>query len=474
MYSSTYSFPAGTGRKRRRQVLAGACVAAVIALAGCQSSGATEAAAKPAVTAPGVVTVTAASHVRTLSDCRALTPALCYGVRQFLTAYGIEPLLSHGIDGRGQSVVLPELVPTPTSSATTGDIRDDLAVFDGLSGLPAARLQVITRFAGARSPYLAGGEEAMDAEMVHAVAPAATIRIILLPQGTGNLPAAGALFIKALRLVPSLGGIVASTAGVGERCVTPAGAAKLNSALQYDEDRHVTVISSSGDDGAAGTSCSGAQSTPLPVRGVILPASDPLVLAVGGTTLEANHATGAYIGETAWNKPAPRLPAGAPTPPASVQAELLPRASTGGFSSLFPRPAYQDGVPGIGHTRGVPDVSADAGDTSGMAVALSLPPGNVVTPADGTSAGAPFWAGIVALADQYAGRALGFINPAIYRIGRSPAYHRAFHDITVGDNTVTYSKVTVAGYRAAPGWDPVTGWGSPDAQVLVPLLAAGG
>ena len=109
-----------------------------------------------------------------------------------------------------------------------------------------------------------------------------------------------------------------------------------------------------------------------------------------------------------------------------------------------------------------------------MAFALSLTPGNVVTPADGTSAASPFWAGIVALADQYAGRALGFINPAIYRIGRSPAYHSAFHDITTGDNTVTFPAGTVTGYRAGPGWDPVTGWGSPDAQVLVPLLAAGG
>jgi subtilase family serine protease len=471
MHVQSRSFPPGTGRGKRRQALAGACVAAVLALAGCQSGGATKAAAKPAATASGVVTVTSASRVRTLSDCSDLTPALCYGVRQFLTAYGIEPLLSRGIDGRGQSVVLLELVPSQTTGATNSDIRDDLAVFDGLFGLPAARLQVITRFAGARSPYLAGGEEAMDAEMVHAVAPAATIRIVLLPQGTGYF-SNGARWIKALRLAPSLGDIVSITAGLSERCATPAGAAKLNSALQYDEDRHVTVIASSGDNGPAGGPCSGTE--PLPVRAVNLPASDPLVLAAGGTTLEANHTTGAYIGETTWNKPAPRLPAGAPTPPPSAQAEELPRASNGGFSSLFSRPAYQDGVPGIGHMRGVPDVSADAGNTSGMAVAFSLPPGNVVTPADGTSAASPFWAGIVALADQYAGRPLGFINPAIYRIGRSPRYHSAFHDITTGSNTVTYSTRTVTGYQAAPGWDPVTGWGSPDAQVLVPLLAVGG
>ena len=78
----------------------------------------------------------------------------------------------------------------------------------------------------------------------------------------------------------------------------------------------------------------------------------------------------------------------------------------------------------------------------------------------------------MALADQDAHRDLGFVNPAIYRIARSSSYHDAFHDITTGSNiqTMPYPGGT-AGYPAGPGWDPVTGWGSPDAQVLVPLLA---
>jgi subtilase family serine protease len=93
-----------------------------------------------------------------------------------------------------------------------------------------------------------------------------------------------------------------------------------------------------------------------------------------------------------------------------------------------------------------------------------------VVPGGGTSAGAPAWAGIVALADQYAGRHLGFINPAIYEIGRSARYNRAFHDVTKGNNTVQVGSVTVK-VGSGPGWDPVTGWGSPNAQVLIPLLA---
>jgi subtilase family serine protease len=79
--------------------------------------------------------------------------------------------------------------------------------------------------------------------------------------------------------------------------------------------------------------------------------------------------------------------------------------------------------------------------------------------------------GVAALADQDAHRQLGFLNPALYRIGHSTLYHGAFHDVTEGNNTVTLpSGKRINGYSARPGWDPVTGWGSPNAQVLVPLL----
>ena len=87
------------------------------------------------------------------------------------------------------------------------------------------------------------------------------------------------------------------------------------------------------------------------------------------------------------------------------------------------------------------------------------------------SAISPAQKGAAALADQLAHRHLGFINPAIYRIARSPLYHAAFRDTTTGDNTFAFPPTTITGYPAGPGWDPVTGWGTPDARVLVPLLA---
>jgi subtilase family serine protease len=119
----------------------------------------------------------------------------------------------------------------------------------------------------------------------------------------------------------------------------------------------------------------------------------------------------------------------------------------------------------------VPDVSADASPHTGMAIVLSDGTTSTVRNSGGTSASAPIWAALIALADQYAGRHLGFVNPAIYQIATSPSYHQAFHDITEGNNTVQFPPATITGYQAAPGWDPVTGLGSPDAQVFIPLLA---
>ncbi len=436
--------------------LAVAAACAVLAgAAGCSSAGA----------GPGAFPVAAATRSQVAatppaSDCRTLAKPTCYAPRQFRVAYGIQPLLARGFDGRGQTVVLPEIAPAAGAAGVT-DVRQDLSRFDSVFSLPTARLRIITRFAAGAAPYLAAGEEAGDAEIVHAIAPAAAIDVILLPAALPRWPVAriGAAYAAALRMAPALGGVVSLSAGLGEQCFSAATTAVIHSALAYDQKRHVTVTVSSGDFGAAiSPPCPGATS-PVPPKGVDYPASDPLVLAVGGTSLDANHQTGAYLRETVWNRPI--SPAAGPN-----------WASGGGFSGRFRRPAYQAGLPGIGTSRGVPDVAADADAYTGIALVGVAADGQyVISPGAGTSAGAPFWAGLVAIANQYAHRDLGFINTSLYRIARSASYHAAFHDVTTGDNTVRFGTVTVTGYRAAPGWDPVTGWGSPDAQVLVPLLA---
>jgi subtilase family serine protease len=393
-----------------------------------------------------------------LADC--LTASRCNAPSQFRAAYGIQPLLNAGIDGRGQTVVLPEFAETaPASPPKVTDIRQDLADFDSRFGLPPAQIQVTTTLAGSSaSSWLAGVEEVVDTEMIHAVAPEATIRELLVAQADVNTPAKdAATFAAQVQIAASNADVISLSGGYGEHFDTPAEVATVNSALEYSAARHVTFVASSGDGGAI--SDLGTFGSSVPIKEVSLPASDPLVLAVGATSLTANPVTGAYVSETALN-----------TLPQLVDGHS--EGSGGGFSNLFTRPAYQDGVPGIGAMRGVPDVAGDGSASTGLAFAFAAQGGAyALLPEGGTSASAPFWAGLIALADQEAGHPLGDVNPAIYQIARGPLYDKAFHDVTTGNNTVVVNGSTINGYQAAPGWDPVTGWGTPDAQVLVPLLA---
>ena len=167
-----------------------------------------------------------------------------------------------------------------------------------------------------------------------------------------------------------------------------------------------------------------------------LPASDPLVLGVGGTTLSANPKTGAYIGETAWTD------------------------GGGGFSHLYAQPVYQDGVPGIAKTRGVPDVAGDADEAGGMARVDVYGDVAGLESDAGTSDSAPQRGGPVALADQYAHHDLGSVNPAIYSIARSSSYHTAF---------TTLRPVSTAIRPLADGTRQRAGE-PPNAQALIPLL----
>jgi subtilase family serine protease len=392
-------------------------------------------------------------------DC--LTASQCYAPRQLETAYGVEPLLEHGIDGRSQTVVLVEDAAGAGSPPRITDIRQDVDRFDSVFDLPAAQLQVTNSLANSPSPWLATGEEVEDTEIVHAIAPAAAIREVLISNSVAESPTdASNDLAAALRLGLTQGTVISYSHSWGEQCFTTAQVAQLNSALQAAMNADVTVVNSSGDSGASTNLCPGPSRAFPGIKGVNLLDSDPLVLAAGGTSLQASHTTGAYLSETVWTTPAAQSPYG------------FSSSSGGGFSTVFHRPTYQNGVPGIGATRGVPDVAADAAPNTGMALIISDGSQNYdLSGANGTSAAAPLWAAVIALADQYAGRPLGFVNPAIYGIGSSAAYHTAFHDITTGTNTAQSPTTTVTGYEAEPGWDPDTGWGSPDAQALVPLLA---
>ena len=165
---------AATVTKRTRLLRAGTaafCVAATMTLAAACSSGGGTPQARPASTAAVTPGGTAG----------CVFAATCYTPQQLEVAYGVKPLLQRGIDGRGETVVLPELAESRLEPPQVTDLRQDLTGFDDLFHLPAARMRVVHTLAGASSPWLAFGEEVLDVELVHALAPDATLVILLLP-----------------------------------------------------------------------------------------------------------------------------------------------------------------------------------------------------------------------------------------------------------------------------------------------------
>jgi kumamolisin len=209
----------------------------------------------------------------------------------------------------------------------------------------------------------------------------------------------------------------------------------VNHALLAAASMGVTVTVAAGDDGSSDQFNDGSAHTDFP-------SSSPFVLSCGGTKLVGSGTT--ISSEVVWNELA--------------NGE---GATGGGISDLNPRPSYQSDPPvppsvNSGHHvgRGLPDVAGNADPVTGYQTLADGSPG--VT--GGTSAVAPLWAGLIALVNEGLGKNAGFFNPLLYlKIG--PA--GTLKDIQQGDN---------GAYKAKKGWDPCTGWGSPDGKALLDAL----
>lgn len=182
------------------------------------------------------------------------------------------------------------------------------------------------------------------------------------------------------------------------------------------------------------------------------PDDDPYITLVGGTTLSTTGPAGSWVSETAWN-------AGGGT------------ATSGGFSSAYPLPSWQTGI-SMTANRGS-TVMRDLPDVSMVADNISIVADNGQQyPIYGTSASAPLWASFTALVNQYAAARgyprVGFVNPAVYSLGKGASYSTYFHDIIGGNNT---NSTTANRFFAVSGYDLCTGWGSPRGQQLIQALA---
>lgn len=319
-------------------------------------------------------------------------------------AYGFDQItFGGGIvgDGAGQTIAIIDAHDAP-------NVFSDLQVFNRTFGLPdppSFRKAVQTDDAGNPPTYDEGWaqEIALDVQWAHAMAPQADILLV----------EANTAYVSDLREV------VDWTRRQPDVSVISMSYGSADAAWNTTEDVYYTTPE--GHAGVTFVAASGDFSDP------IYPALSPNVLAVGGTRLEVTEQ--GYGGESAWS------------------------GSGGGLSAFQPQPDYQLSVQQSGF-RSAPDVAYDADPQSGFSVYDSLSGGWLKI--GGTSAGAPQWAALVAIANQ--GRALAGlptldgVNAALYSLPSS-----AFHDVTEGSN----------GHDAMAGYDMATGRGTPYADRVV-------
>jgi kumamolisin len=269
----------------------------------------------------------------------------------------------------------------------------------------------------------------LDIEVAGSVAPAATIAVYFAPNTDQGFIDAITTASQDAANRPS---VISISWGGAESTWTGQAMTSLDQACQDAATLGITICAASGDGGSADGTTDG-------LAHVDFPASSPHVLGCGGTTLDSSG--GAITKEVVWNTSATE-------------------GTGGGVSDVFPLPAWQAsaGVPPSANPggrvgRGVPDVAGDADPATGYQIVAQ---GKAQT-VGGTSAVAPLWAGLVAQLNQLLGNRVGLLNSYLYQ----PAARSGFRDIVSGSN---------GAYHAGPGWDPCTGWGSPDGAPLEAAL----
>ncbi len=404
-----------------------------------------------------------------------------YTPQQIKGAYGLG---SSTLDGAGQTVAIIDAYASPTIVA-------DVNQWSANRGLPQLRANQFTQVVAPgtfrhpekgmkQDPQGWYGEETLDVEAVHGMAPAANIVYVGAPNAFQDLDAALNTVVDR-----GLAQIVTNSYGFSTEALPPGYIKPQEDTILQGAIEGIGIYFSSGDNSD--------ESLSVGYRTVDWPASSPFVTAVGGTTL-AVGASNDYLFETGWGTKKSVLKNGAwsPTPPGNWVY-----GGGGGVSMLFAEPWYQQVVvqssvfTAQGRTgRAVPDIAAVGDPNSGYLIGetQTFPDGTVKYSEyriGGTSLSSPLMAGIMALADQAAGHPHGFANPLFY----SYAGTIAFHDVVNPASTVAVVRVDYANgvdasnglitslrtanqtlsLKATPGYDDVTGVGTPAAGFLAAL-----
>jgi subtilase family serine protease len=434
----------------------------------------------------------------------------CFNPTAMANSYNYASLLAAGNEGQGKTIALVDSFGSSTiaSDLANYDTQFSLPQLCGLPGVTCSSGMGTFKILNVQGspppnpppPSHGSGQEAhnlwalevsLDVEWAHATAPKANILLVTTPtaetlgvQGFTDMMNAEQYVIDH-----HLADVISQSFAAAEGSFSSlASLQNLRHAFISAQANHVTVFGSSGDGGTTNIVKEPTKKPAvIPYPSVEWPASDPLVTGVGGTYLCTDATTGTTVDST--------------SPPANCQAAPGVREigwidAGGGYSIDFSRPSFQNtlpsgstyvgssvGAPGPNsNMRGVPDIAYQASSRTGALVYMTE--GATSTSGTGcgganpcqagwyvvggTSSSSPQWAGLIAIADQMAGRDLGYLNPALYSIANSSQYAADFYDVTTGCNQTS----SLPGYCASAGWDAVTGLGTPNAAKLIPDLIA--
>ena len=406
-----------------------------------------------------------------------------YTPAQVKGAYGLS---GTSYTGAGQTVAIIDAYAAPT-------ITSDVNTWSANRGLPQFTANQFTQVVAPGTyhhPESGGknkqdpqgwyGEETLDVEAVHGMAPGADIVYIGAPNNFQD-PDAALNYAVDKDVAP----IITNSYGFDTELLAPGFIKPQEETIMQGVIEGIGIYFSSGDN-----------SDESLVEGYTTadwPASSPFVTSVGGTTLGVG-ANNNYLFETGWGTSKSTWTGTAWSPAAPGNWVY---GAGGGVSQLFAEPSYQQGVVPTsvftkqGRTgRAVPDIAAIADPNTGYLIGetQTFPDGTAKYSEyriGGTSLASPIVAGIMALANQAAGHPLGFANPLLYSLAGSSS----FRDVTNPPATVAMVRVdyvnsvdasngTTASLRTAnqtlslattPGWDDVTGLGSPTAALLSAL-----
>ncbi len=414
-----------------------------------------------------------------------ITYAPCgYVPSQLRGAYGIDQSLAQGYDGRGATVAVVDAFASPTIAkdarkyARRNDPHHPFRGYQFSQSLPASYRYIDE--CGAAGWY---GEETLDVEAVHAMAPSANILYV----GASSCADPDLAAAENTIIDNNLAMVVTNSWGSAGEVSEPF----WHQTFLQAAAQGISILFSSGD--------SGDEIAATGTRTVDSPVNDPFVTGVGGTALAVGPQNN-YLFEQGWGTGKSTLTNGAWDP--STPAYLY--GGGGGTSKVFRQPKYQRHVVprsisryfgGRGKWRAVPDVGMLGDPNTGFLVGQSQTrPNGKIRYSEyrigGTSLSSPLFAGVIAVADQVNGGSLGFLNPTLYDQAGSSAFRDVDHGRAVTDGVARVDFVngynrkdgTVTSLRTLgqtgtiftrPGYDDVTGLGSPNGVDFLNAVSGG-